>query len=93
LTLWVFRAGPGPWGAAAGGGAVAGLFGSAVEGTIGPALGWWPRALMWFGITALTVYAAGLLWGPWPITAWGPLYAGGFTALAEAVLPPDWLRS
>ena len=93
LTLMMLRAGYGPWWPAAGAGAVAGLFGSAVETTVGPTFGLWPRWFTWFGVTALTIYGAALLWGPWPVTLWGPVYAGGFTALVEWVLPPDWLRN
>ena len=92
LTLVAAGAPDGPWWIAAGGGAVVGVLGSAVETTLGASLTWPVRWLLWFGVTGVAVYSMGILWGRWPVTPWAPVYAGALTAVVELVLPADWLR-
>jgi hypothetical protein len=73
-------------------GAVAGLFGAAVESTLGPTLHLGLRWLLWALLTALTVYSVSLLWPHWAVSPWAPLWAGMVTGLVEVWLPTDWLR-
>jgi hypothetical protein len=93
LALVVARAPHGPLWAAGAAGAVTGLFGSAVETTLGPTLAGGLRWLLWSLLTALALWSVTLLWPTWPVSAWTPPVAGALTGLAEAALPADWLRT
>jgi hypothetical protein len=92
LTMVIAGAPPGPLWAAAGAGAVAGVFGAAVESTLGPELHLALHGLLWFGLTAMTVWSVGLLWHGWPVSHWTPVWAGAVTAVVESLLPADWIR-